>query len=70
MAKYTRKELEALTDKELYRIHEDLYGEIPILRGRGFIYPQNLTERKMVIDAIIEGEPLDLTKDDPPDVLY
>lgn len=70
MKKYTRKELEALTDKELYRIHEELYGGLPILRGRGYIYPQNLTERKMVIDAIIDGEPLDLTRDDPPDVLY
>ena len=70
MAKYTRKELEVLTDKELYRIHEDLYGAIPVLRGRGLIYPQNENERKMVIDAIIDGEPLDVTKNDPPGVVY
>lgn len=70
MAKYTRKDLEALTDEELYRIHEELFGEVPILHGFGPLYPENLTERKMVIDAIIDGEPLDLTKDDPPDVLY
>lgn len=70
MKKYTRKELEALTDEELYQIHEELFDVVPVLHGFGPLYPQNSTERNMVIDAIIDGEPLNVTKDDPPDVLY
>ena len=31
---------------------------------------QNEAERKALIDAILNGEPLDVTKDDPPGVLY
>ncbi len=70
MAKYTRKELEALTDEELFRAHEEIFGEAPILRGWGPYYPQNEKERNKIIDAIIDGEPLDVTKNDPPGVVY
>lgn len=70
MRKFTRKELEALSDKELYDIHEELFGWIPVLHGRGPLYPENDEERKMVIDAILSGEPLDVTKDYPPGALF
>ena len=55
---------------KLYAIHAKIFKCDPILHGRGAFYPQNEAERKAVISAIISGEPLDVTKDDPPGVTY
>ncbi|WP_370846235.1 hypothetical protein [Parasutterella sp.] len=64
------EDLSKLTNEELYAIHAKIFKCDPILHGRGAFYPQNEAERKAVINAIISGEPLDVTKDDPPGVTY
>lgn len=58
------EDLSKLTNEELYAIHAKIFKCDPILHGRGAFYPQNEAERKAVINAIISGEPLDVTKDD------
>ena len=68
--KLNREALNQVSDEELYYIHERLFKFEPILHGFGPYYPQNEAERKALIDAILNGEPLDVTKDDPPGVLY
>lgn len=56
------EDLSKLTNEELYAIHAKIFKCDPILHGRGAFYPQNEAERKAVINAIISGEPLDVTK--------
>lgn len=65
-----RKELSQLSNEELYAIHAKIFKCDPVLHGRGAFYPQNEAERKAVIDAILAGEPLNVTKNDPPGVIY
>ena len=64
------EDLSKLTNEELYAIHAKIFKCDPILHGRGAFYPQNEAEREAVIDALISGEPLDVTKDDPSGVIY
>ena len=64
------EDLSKLTNEELYAIHAKIFKCDPILHGRGAFYPQNEAEREAVIDALISGEPLEVTKEVPSGVIY